>query len=223
MARQKPIPVPKRKKPAAEAKPEQAADAPNLDYIAETLRPLAVPVSELNFDPANAKKHGEGSISAIAASLKVYKQLKPVVARKDNGIVIAGNGTLQAALSLNWSHLAVVWVDMDAATAAGFSISDNRTAELSEWDKDALDALLREVNTNNDSRLDEMLAELATEMKIVPPDAMPEPGAGGDEFEVDKAMEGECRVQPGDKWVIGGYVAKCPKCSRMTKVENHRG
>lgn len=49
-----------------------------------------------------------------------------MVARKDSGVVIAGNGTLKAALALGWQHLAAVYVDMDAATAAGFAIADNR-------------------------------------------------------------------------------------------------
>jgi len=143
------------------APPLQADGSPNLEHIAEGLRPLAVPVGDLLFDPANARKHDEASVSAIAASLRVYGQCKPVVARRDNGVVIAGNGTLQAALSLGWTHLAAVKVDFDGATAAGFSISDNRTAELSSWEKEALDKLLREVSTDNDPRLDEMMADLA--------------------------------------------------------------
>src|SRR5262249_53769830 len=57
-------------------------------------------------------------------------------------LVIAGNGTLQAAHSLGWLHVAVVLVDDDAATAAGYSIADNRTAELAGWGKKALGKLL---------------------------------------------------------------------------------
>src|SRR6185312_12924966 len=100
--------------------PPHADGSPNLDYMTEGLQPLAVPVGELLFDPANARTHDEGSVSAIAASLRVYGQCKPVVVRRDSGVVIAGNGTLQAALSLGWTHLAAVKVDMDSATAAGF-------------------------------------------------------------------------------------------------------
>jgi ParB-like chromosome segregation protein Spo0J len=89
-----------------------------------------------------------------------------VVVRKDSGVVIAGNGTLQAALALGWTHLAAFYVEMDAATAAGFAIADNSTSDLAEWDKDALDKLLREVSTKNDERLDAMFAELACSATI---------------------------------------------------------
>lgn len=179
MAKKKPTPekltpiprpgrVAARKAVATPERPEPSAAEPDLTHIAAGLRPLAVPVAQLHFDPANARKHDEDSVSGIAASLRVYGQVKPVVCRQDTGVVIAGNGTLQAALSLGWTHLAAVRVAFDPATAAGFAVADNRTAELSEWDRQALDRLLREVSTDNDPRLDQMLAELAKEEGLYP-------------------------------------------------------
>ena len=131
-----------------------------LSYIAEPLRPLAVPCDSLILDPANARKHGEANVEAIKGSLATYGQRKPIVARSDTRTVIAGNGTLQAARELRWSHLAVVFTDDDSMTAVGFAIADNRTAELAEWDGDALDRLLGEVRVE-DVRLQEMFDELA--------------------------------------------------------------
>lgn len=151
----------------------------DLSYIAEQLQPLAVPVAELVSDPANARKHGKKNLDAIKASLRVYGQRKPVIVNKRTGHVEAGNGTLEAAKDLQWSHLAAVYVDDDPTTAAGFSISDNRSAELAEWDKDALDALLRTVQTD-DMELAKMLAELAELEKIVPTkDNQPAPDQTG--------------------------------------------
>lgn len=207
MPRKKTVPVPKRRNaapPAGSAVESGGGGAPDLSMIVESLRPLAVPISELIFDPANARKHPEGSISAIAASLRVYGQVKPVVVRQGNGVVIAGNGTLSAALSLNWTHLAAVKVAWDGATSAGFSISDNRVAELSEWDAQALDMLLREVSTANDARLDEMMADLAREMKIVPPEEGATEGAPGE----DKPPPEEFPAYGED--IETQY--QCPKC-----------
>ena len=56
----------------------------------------------------------------------------------NNLIVEAGNGTLQAALASGWQYIAVVLVEDDPKTARGFSLADNRTAELAEWDLDLL-------------------------------------------------------------------------------------
>lgn len=145
--------------------------APDLSHIAEQLRPLAVPVGYLQFDPANAMTHPEANIDAIKGSLEVYGQRKPVVVNRRTHIVEAGNGTLKAALSLNWSHIAAVFVDDDPAKAAGFAITDNRSAQLAEWDKDALDKLMRDMDTGNDERLDAMMASLAADVGIVEQEA----------------------------------------------------
>lgn len=116
-----------------------------IDHIAEPLRALALPISSLVTDPANARLHPDRNLSAIEASLRVYGQRKPVVVRRDGMIVTAGNGTLEAAKRLGWTHLAAVVVDDDPVTATGFAIADNRTAELATWDNEALAALLDEL------------------------------------------------------------------------------
>lgn len=111
------------------------------EWIVEGLRGLATPVEQLHEDPANARMGH--AVERIAASLAQYGQRKPLVAnRAQNGKVIAGNGTLRAARSLGWSHVAVVWVEDDAATAVGYGIADNRTAELSVWDVTTLETLI---------------------------------------------------------------------------------
>lgn len=48
----------------------------------------------------------------------------------------------RAAKQLGWSHVAVLWVEDDPATAAGYGIADNRTGELSGWDVDVLGTLI---------------------------------------------------------------------------------
>lgn len=111
------------------------------DHIAEGLRGLATPIEALHEDPANARTGH--AVEKIAASLRQYGQRKPIVAnRAQGGKVEAGNGTLRAARQLGWSHLAVVWVDDDAATAAAFGIADNRTGELSTWDVGTLETIM---------------------------------------------------------------------------------
>lgn len=145
----------------------QQPPAPNLDHIAEQLRPLAVAIEDLTPDPANARKHGADNLTAIKASLRVYGQRKPVVVNKRNGVVEAGNGTLAAAIALKWTHVAAVYVDDDPSTAAGFAIADNRSAELADWDGEALDKLIREIETG-DEDLQALLSQLAEEQKLIP-------------------------------------------------------
>lgn len=112
-----------------------------LIYIAEGLRVLAVPIDDLHIDPANARTNH--ALDRIASSLKAYGQRKPIIAnRLQGGKIEAGNGTWLAAKQLGWSHIAVLFVDDDPATAAAYGIADNRLNELSSWDLDALGALI---------------------------------------------------------------------------------
>jgi hypothetical protein len=59
-----------------------------------------------------------------------------------NGIVRAGNGTLEAARRLGWDTVAVVETELNGVEATAYAIADNRTAELAEWDDDVLAATL---------------------------------------------------------------------------------
>jgi hypothetical protein len=101
-----------------------------------------IAVTELSFDPSNARKHSEKNIEAIKGSLRKFGQRKPIVVR--NGVVIAGNGTLQAALALGWSEIEVVKADdMTNTDAMAFALADNRTSELAEWDEEVLGSQLQ--------------------------------------------------------------------------------
>lgn len=115
--------------------------------IAEGLASMVVEISSLTFDPNNARLHPERNLEAIRDSLCEYGQVKPIVVRKENGVVIAGNGTLEAAVALGWTQIAVNLVEMTEVQAAGYGLADNRTAELAKWDFEVvarLDKLLQE-------------------------------------------------------------------------------
>jgi ParB-like chromosome segregation protein Spo0J len=100
-----------------------------------------VPIDGLTPDPANARVHSERNLSAIIASLRTFGQQKPIVV-DSRGVVIAGNGTLEAAKRIGWTEISIVKTHLDPTQATAFGIADNRTAELAEWDDDVLRSLL---------------------------------------------------------------------------------
>lgn len=107
------------------------------------LAPLLCALGDLHPDPQNARAHDARDIAAIAASYTTHGQQKPIVALVD-GTVIAGNGQLEAARQLGWTHIAVVrFADVDGARA--FALADNRTAELSTWNDPVLAKQLEEL------------------------------------------------------------------------------
>jgi len=131
--------------------------AAELEHIAEPLRPLAEPLDAVQPDPKNARVHSPGNLEAIRASLKAYGQRQPVVANSPSGIIEAGNGRWLAAQQLGWEYIAVVWVKDAPGTQTGFSIADNRTAELAEWSQERLGELFEDDPFDGEAGLREAL------------------------------------------------------------------
>jgi hypothetical protein len=88
-------------------------------------------------DPSNARTHNKANIAAIKGSLAKFGQQKPIVVTKDN-IVIAGNGTLEAARELGWKELGVIYTNLSGPEAIAYALADNRTGELASWDNGIL-------------------------------------------------------------------------------------
>lgn len=107
-----------------------------------------VPIEQLSQDPSNVRRHSERNLSAIVASLRKFGQQKPIVI-DGKGIILAGNGTYEAAKRLGWDSLAVVQTDLKGTEAIAYAIADNRTAELAEWDDTALAETLRALQSED--------------------------------------------------------------------------
>lgn len=105
-----------------------------------------VPIDSLTPDPENARKHSPRNLEAIAGSLRKFGQRRPLVVWGD--VVIAGNGTLEAARSLGWPRVWVTRVpaDWSPEQARAYALADNRTAELAEWDESVLAEQLIELD-----------------------------------------------------------------------------
>lgn len=105
-----------------------------------------IPIDDLVPDENNARTHSKKNIDAIAKSLQTFGQRKPVVITQNN-VVVAGNGTLEAAKQIGWEGLVVVRVpaDWDSDTIKAYALADNRTAELASWDSEVLLSQLREL------------------------------------------------------------------------------
>jgi len=106
-----------------------------------------VSVASLKFDPRNARKHDQRNIKAIKDSLTKFGQQKPIVVTTD-GQVIAGNGTLAAAIELGWETIDVHWSALKTDEAIAYGLADNRSAELAQWDDDNLKELMVELDNN---------------------------------------------------------------------------
>jgi hypothetical protein len=110
------------------------------------LQVVRVPITELYEDQENARKHTKENIIAVKASLARFGQQKPLVVNAERRIV-CGNATWIAARQLGWTEIDVVYTTLHGSEMRAFAISDNRTAELAEWN---LDLLASQVGENID-------------------------------------------------------------------------
>ena len=96
------------------------------------MKTLKMSLSDIKLDDRNARTHDARNLKTIANSLDRFGQQKPIVIDGD-GVVIAGNGTVEAARSLGWEKIQVVKTDLTGTDARAFAIADNRTSDLSDW------------------------------------------------------------------------------------------
>lgn len=176
MSKEKLTSIPRSKAPARQRSPESVDQpaAPDLSRIASGLRPLAVPIGELQFHPKNPRRHSEQHIEAFRARLQQFGQYRPAIISRRTGqaVVIAGNGMLAAALAEGWTHLAAEPMDLTADEEDFLAIADNETEELGEPDAVNLRAILDRLKTaplKINDRCKAMLEKLRAEKAPKPP------------------------------------------------------
>lgn len=169
-----------------------------------------VKIETIQFDPANARRHGEKNLGAIKASLARFGQQKPIVVDA-NGVCRAGNGTLAAAKALGWKEITIVRSPLAGAEATAYAIADNRSAELAEWDDDVLAQTLAALQIEDEelavaTGFDAKEIEALTAPTEVEEDEVPEPPA-------------EPITKPGDLWILGNHRLLCGDSTKAEDVE----
>ena len=99
-----------------------------------------VPVGEVQPHPANAR---QGDVGAIHQSIETNGVYRPLIVQKGTGFILAGNHTYRAMAQQGAVVVPVVWRDVDDETAKRIMLADNRTADLGDYDNQALLDLLQ--------------------------------------------------------------------------------
>jgi DNA modification methylase len=153
----------------------------------------ALKIIDLTPDPNNARVHDKKNLAAIAESLNKFGQRKPIVITKDN-LIVAGNGTVEAAKQIGWTDITAVRVpdDWSADQIKAFALADNRTAELASWDQEILNQQLEELGDSG-----WQITDLGFE--YVKPDDL-------DQIEeVPLPDTAPSRTKPGQVWKLGDH------------------
>jgi ParB-like chromosome segregation protein Spo0J len=96
----------------------------------------------------NSRTHSETQISKIAASIKEFGFLNPIITDGNNGIV-AGHGRVMAAQKLGLDELPTIdAAHLSEAQRRAYVIADNRLALDAGWDDELLKIELKDLDTD---------------------------------------------------------------------------
>ena len=110
--------------------------------ITKELVKLAKPIDSVQPHPRNVR---QGDVGAIATSLNLNGQYRPIVVHKTSNNILAGNHTYKAAVSLGWTHIAITYVDCTDEQALKILLADNKANDLASYDDSALADLLKDL------------------------------------------------------------------------------
>ncbi len=177
------------------------------DWFLANMQVEIVAIESISPDPANVRKHGKRNLDAIKASLRRFGQQKPIVV-DGQGVVRAGNGTLDAAKSLGWKEIQIVRSTLSPSELTAFAVADNRTAELAEWDVEFLSQLLAQGDLGDVGFDDSEIRKL-----------LEKPAKGEDEvskLEAKFEVVVECRDEDQQKELFERFSAEGLTCRLFT-------
>jgi DNA modification methylase len=104
-----------------------------------------VAIAALKPYPRNARTHSKRQIEQIAASIRQFGFVNPVLV-SDDLTIIAGHGRVEAAKLIGMTHVPVIRLShLDQTGVRAYIIADNRLAEMAGWDPEILAIELRDL------------------------------------------------------------------------------
>ena len=102
-----------------------------------------VGIDTLRPDPANPRRISDAELESLTRSIREFGFVAPVIARREDKVVIGGHQRLLAARRLGYKTVPVVYVDLSPEKAQLLNVALNRIS--GDWDKELLARLLADL------------------------------------------------------------------------------
>jgi DNA modification methylase len=160
-------------------------------------------------NPRNPRTHSDAQIAQIAGSILAFGFNAPILVDA-KGSIIAGHGRYLAALKLGLETAPVIILDhLSEIEKRAYLLADNKLAELSDWDDEALASELAALKS-----ADIHLGDLGfsdDELRLLMADAEL-PDTDSNEEEAIPELPAEPVTRAGDIWLIGKHRLICGDC-----------
>ena len=162
----------------------------------------------------NSRTHSDEQVTKIAASIKEFGFLNPVIIDGENGI-IAGHGRVMAAKKIGLETVPVIEAShLTEAQRRAYVIADNRLALDAGWDEEMLRVEFAELE-----ELGFDLELTGFELGEIADLEIDEPTEGlTDEDDTPEAPEQPVTVE-GDVWLLGKHRLMCGDSTSIDAVE----
>ena len=152
----------------------------------------------------NVRTHSDAQISQIAASIKEFGFLSPIIIAEDNTI-LCGHGRFYGAQKLGLKKVPCIKEShLTETQRRAYIISDNKLSLNAGWDEEMLAVELSELQSE-----DFDLGITGFDEKELADLFASDEDAKQDDFDVDAELEKPCFSKLGDIWHLGRHTVIC--------------
>lgn len=166
----------------------------------------------------NARTHSESQIAQIAASIKEFGFLSPVIISEDNTI-LCGHGRVAAARKIGLSKVPCIKEShLSETQKRAYIIADNKLSLNAGWDNELLAIELSELE-GEDFNLDLLGFDESELSSIFDEDKE----VSEDDFDVEEELAKAVFSKAGDVWTLGKHKVICGDSTQIHTYETLLG
>ena len=161
-------------------------------------------IDELKPYDRNTRKHEKISVETIKNSIEKFGMCDPIGIWGKKNIIVEGHGRLLALQELGYKKVPTVRLDhLSDKERRAYAIAHNKTAEMSEWDKEMLSLELEDLGTKID--MNEFGFDLSDKTEKEKEEKVPKIR--------------ETKITQGDMFLLGNHRLLCGDATSINDVD----